>query len=141
MIHHQALKVMAATIWYGGSVALFLKSGELLAEAHPLRPQAFGHLLLSATGVLLGLLKGRWLFSAACVKNLRRIDQLRQPRWWQCYRPRFFVFLALMVSCGAVLSRLAAGNYWLLGGVAALDLSIAVALLSGGRAFWTRVSC
>jgi hypothetical protein len=47
-----------------------------------------------------------------------------------------FFFLALMISAGATLSRVAQDNYLLLCAVAALDLTIAVALLGSSYVFW-----
>ncbi|MCD6527905.1 MAG: hypothetical protein J7K75_13035 [Desulfuromonas sp.] len=61
---------------------------------------------------------------------------MRQPKLWQCYRPRFFLFLSLMIFLGATLSRLASDHYWLLSAVAGLDISVAIALLNGGKIFW-----
>ena len=41
-----------------------------------------------------------------------------------------------MIFLGATLSRLASDHYWLLSAVAGLDISVAIALLNGGKIFW-----
>jgi hypothetical protein len=46
--------------------------------------------------------------------------------------------LALVIVTGALLSRLAHGNYPLLIGVGALDLNVAVALLARSYVYWQR---
>ncbi|MGD2077655.1 MAG: hypothetical protein PVH18_04705, partial [Chloroflexota bacterium] len=58
------------------------------------------------------------------------------PQLWQFFRPRFFLMLAIMILAGATMSRLAAGHYPSLIGVATLDLSLAIALLGSGIIFW-----
>lgn len=138
MIHLQPLSRLAATIWYSGSVFLLLKAADLIMAAGALRPAEYCHLIVPCFGLPFGLLKGYTLFSTVCQKNLLRIRRLARPHWWQCYSARFFLTLVLMIAAGAGLSRLATGNYWLLCGVAALDIGIATALLTGGRMFWTR---
>jgi hypothetical protein len=46
------------------------------------------------------------------------------------------VFLLLMISAGATLSRLALGSYPMLVAVSCLDFSIAIALLGSCPVFW-----
>jgi hypothetical protein len=46
------------------------------------------------------------------------------------------IFLAIIIPTGAWMSKSAAGNYTLLCLVGALDLSIALALLTSSTAFW-----
>ena len=67
---------------------------------------------------------------------LRQIEKLAEPKIWQFFRPVFFMFLFLMILAGAALSRLAHGNYFLLLCIAALDLTIATALLGSSYVFW-----
>jgi hypothetical protein len=136
MIHHQHLNSLAAIIWYIGSIALFAKSGELILAAEELRPEELAHWLVPGSGVVLGWLKGRWIFRRACRKNRLRIIRLEQPKLWQCYRGVFFLMLALMISTGALLSTLAHGHYFGLISVASLDMALAVGLLYGSREFW-----
>lgn len=138
MVQHRTVKFFTATIWYGGSIILLLKSADLICAAQQLRPMEYCHWLIPSFGFPIGALKGYTFFSRACHNNLTRINQLTNPKLWQCYRPQFLFFLLLMVALGATLSRIAQNNYWLLCGVAALDISISTALLTGGRMFWKR---
>ena len=92
--------------------------------------------LAVALALTLGGLKAKFLFSKSCEKNLARIAALHQPKIWQFFKPRFFLFLATMILTGTALSRLAHGHYPLLVGVAILDLSVATALLGSSYVFW-----
>lgn len=132
------LGLLAAAVWYTGSVVLLLKGGSLLLEAEEQRPDDYWHLLAIIAAVLLGAAKGITLFTRACRKNLERIAALEHPRLWQFYRPRFFLLLVSMITLGATLSRMASYDYWFLISVAILDISIAVALLGSSHVFWTR---
>lgn len=136
MAQHRTLKLLAAIIWYVGSIILLLKSAELICAAQQLRPAEYCHWLIPSFGLPIGVLKGYTFFSRTCSKNLTRISLLTKPKPWQCYRPRFLLFLTLMIALGATLSRISQNNYWLLCVVAALDISLSSALLTGGRMFW-----
>jgi hypothetical protein len=119
-------------------MALLLKGLTLLVSAFGIRESPTLPILAIGAGVAVGALKARLLFAPACRRNLRRIDALARPMLWQFYRARFFLFLVAMIALGAWLSRVAAGRYALLLGVAALDLALATALLTGSSAFWRR---
>ena len=133
---HRTLKILAVLLWIIGGIMLIRKASELLLEAHALQSTSPWIWLASASGILLGSLKAKYLFRKACKKNLARIDTLQEPKFWQFYRPNFFLFLALMIGTGATLSRLAHGNFPFLLSVAVLDLSIATALLGSSPVFW-----
>ena len=130
------LKLQAALVWYSGSVVLFVKSASLLIEAEMLSPDQVWVWLAILGGLVLGGVKAKHIFSRTCIKNLRRIDALEEPKFWQFYRIRFFIFLLTMVILGTFLSRLAQGNYPMLITVALVDFSVATALLGSGRCFW-----
>lgn len=132
----RTLNILAALIWYIGGLVLLLKGSSLLLEAEALRAGAAWPWLAGLAGLLFGSLKARYLFSWSCRKNLARIAALRRPRIWQCYRPKFFAALALMILAGAISSRLAHHNYPLLIGVGTLDLSLATALFGSSLIFW-----
>jgi len=134
----RTLKMLAAVVWYIGGIVLLLKAGSLLFEAAELKPHFGWPAAAVVTGLFAGGLKGRFLFSKSCEKNLARISRLRQPRIWQFYRPWFFPALLIMILTGATLARLAHGNYAFLIAVALLDLSIAIALLVSSYVFWRR---
>lgn len=130
--------MLAAIVWLTGSVVLLFKSGSLLLEATELHPKWFWPAVSAVVGVAVGGLKARFIFRTSCHKNLSRIATLPRPKVWQFFSPRFFILLTLMISVGIFLSRMAEGNYAMLLGVAALDLTIAVALLGSSPVFWQR---
>lgn len=113
-----------------------LKGWRLLAEANTLQPDLVWPWLAITAGVLIGMTKAKLLFIRSCRKNLERIDALEHPGIWQCFRPRFFLFLLAMIMAGAILSNQAQNNYLFLLGVAVLDFSIASALYVSSYVFW-----
>ncbi len=133
---HRFLKFLAALTWYGGAVALAIKGVGLLWEAQAQKAGPGWVWLALAIGLAAGLVKGATLFSFSCKRNLDRIDGLSSPKLWQFFRPRFFLFLALMVSLSALLSGMAHGHHISLLAVGALDLSIATALFGSSYVFW-----
>ena len=135
-VSHHTLKVLAALAWYAGGLVLLIKGGSLLMEAAAIRPDKHWPWTAAAIAVLIGGIKARYLFNSYCRKNLARIAALVRPKIWQFFRPVFFTLLFLMILAGAVLSKLAHGNYSLLLCVATLDLAIASALLGSSCVFW-----
>ena len=136
IVSHRNLIGVATLFWYGGCVALSLKAASLLIEAEALKPQENLHWLVFLGGIIVGILKGEFLFKKSWHNNVMRINSLGRPHIWQCFRPRFFFFMGLMIMFGATLSRLAHNNYTFLIIVAGIDLSIAAALLWSSRSFW-----
>ncbi len=132
----QRAKLAAALVWYAGGLVLALKGWRLLVEAEALQPGKTWPWLPLAIGVIAGGIKARFLFARACRRNLERIAAMEHPAVWKCFRPRFFIFLLAMVAAGGVLSRSAHGSYTFLMAVAALDLTIATALLGSSYVFW-----
>ena len=112
------------------------KAVVLVVEAEALRPDGGWPIIAVFVGVAAGLVKARFLFNKACRKNLARIDALERPMVWGFFRPWFFFFLSLMILSGATSSNKAHGNYPFLIGLAALDLTIATALLASSVVFW-----
>lgn len=129
------LIVLAALVWYSGGIALLLKGSALIKSAYVIDSQAFWTFAAPLLGVIAGLLKGHFLFSKSCKKNIQRIRSLATPRLWQCFRPGMLLFLAIIIPTGAWMSRAAAGNYTFLCLVGALDLSISFALLTSSIVF------
>jgi hypothetical protein len=80
------------------------------------------------------MVKARYLLLKSYRKNLERIANLQDPRWWQFYRPQFFAALAVMIAFGVSSSRLAAGHFGALCVVGAVDLSVGTALFLSGLA-------
>ena len=108
---------------------MLLKGVSLVLEARRLAPGNVWPGLVLVSGVIIGTIKARYIFSRACRKNLIRINTLARPKWWQFFRPGFFVFLALMIIAGATLSRLSHGHYPFVLAVALLDVSVATGLI------------
>jgi len=133
---HRTLKILAVLVWLVGGVMMMRKASELFLEAHQLVAAPIWVWLSLGLGLLIGSLKAKFIFRTSIKKNLVRINALATPRFWQFYRPVFFLMLAIMISTGITLSRLAHGNPPFLLSVAALDLSIATALLTSSRVFW-----
>ena len=134
-VSKSTLKIVSGFVWLSGSIVLLLKSASLLAQAIALRPGETWTWLAVAAALLLGGAKAQYLFGGFCRKNLDRIAALDDPRLWQAFRPGFYVFLTTMVLLGAILSRLATGNYPALMALVILDISIAIALLGSIRVF------
>lgn len=135
-VSRQTLVVLAALTWVIGGFILLLKGGDLWREADELRPGNPWLWFAVAGGAVVGALKIHYIFSHACRKNLERIANLGDPRLWQFFRPRFFFFLALMITAGAVASHGAQGNFPSLIAVATIDFSLAVALLGSSLGFF-----
>jgi hypothetical protein len=132
---HRTLKILAALTWITGGVVLLLKGGSLAIEAWELQSHGIFNYFPLLTGIPIGGIKARYLFSRSCRKNLKRIASLQDPKIWQFFRPGFFLFLISMVVLGTWLSRISHGRYVMLIGVSTLDLTISVALLGSLYAF------
>jgi hypothetical protein len=138
IVSGKTLKILAALLWYIGSIILLQKGGSLLSEAELLRPEDGWPWQVVILGIFLGGMKAKFIFNKSCQKNLDRIETLLKPKIWQFFRIRFFVALILMVFVGVTLSMLAHNNYPMLISVGLLDLSIGVALLGSSYVFWKR---
>lgn len=136
MVRAGRLNILAALVWYLGGVILLMKGGSLLLASASLFPGPEWPWVVGGGGLLLGFVKGKWLFSKSCKKNLRRISSLKNPRLWQFFSPVFFLLLLLMITAGVILSRLAHTSFPVLVGVVVLDLAVGAALLVSGRVFW-----
>jgi len=132
----RSLVILSALFWYGGGFVLLIKGASLAIEACRLGSGSFWPGVILVSGVIIGIVKARYLFARSCRKNLSRINALAQPRWWQFFRPGFFIFLVLMIAAGATLSRLSQGNYHFLLAVALLDFSVAVGLIGSSYVYW-----
>jgi hypothetical protein len=129
------LIVLAAFVWFSGGIALLLKGSALIKSAYAIDSQSLWTFAAPLLGVIAGLLKGKFLFSKSCKKNIKRIRLLDDPRVWHCFRPGMLIFLAIIIPAGAWMSRAAAGNFTYLCLVGALDLSISFALLTSSIVF------
>ena len=132
----RSLVILSALFWYGGGFVLLIKGASLAIAACRLDSSSFWPGMVLASGVAIGIVKARYLFARSCRKNLSRINALAQPRWWQFFRPGFFIFLVLVMAAGATLSHLSQGNYHFLLAVALLDFSVAVGLIGSSYVYW-----
>lgn len=137
-VSQRSLIIVAAIIWYTGGIVLLLKGSMLIKQAHTLDADSIWAVVAALFGMGIGFVKGRVLFSKSCKKNIERIKTIADPIVWQCFRPGMLVFLAIMISAGAWMSRAATGNYTFLCLVGALDLSISFALLTSSLVFWKK---
>lgn len=135
---HLTLKRIAAFVWYTGVAVLLVKSGGLFLEAERGGIPSIWVATAIGCGLLIGLLKAKYLFVGICKKNLARIYALEQPMIWQGYRVRFYFFLFLMVSLSKYMYRLVQGNNQMLLALAVLELSIGIALLGSSYCFWRK---
>ncbi len=132
----QTLKILALLVWYFGVVVLILKSAYLFINISTLGVSTSIIILLIIVGFILGLLKAKYLFVKFCDKNIRRIEGLKNPKIWQFYRARFFLFLVSMITLGSYLSKQFQTEYLHISILATVELSIATALLFSGNRFW-----
>ena len=135
-VSQRTLRIIAAIIWYTGGFVLLAKGSVLIKNAYLIDARSIWTTMAPILGIIIGLLKGRFLFSKSCRKNIKRINALIDPRIWQCYRPGMLIFLAIVIPTGAWMSRAASGNFTFLCLVGALDISLACALLSSSIVFW-----
>jgi len=138
VVSNRSLRILAALLWYIGSIILLLKGNSLLSEAEVLKPEEGWPWQVALLGIFLGGLKAKFIFNKSCQKNLDRIDLLIKPKIWQFFRIRFFAALTLMILLGLTLSMLAHNNYPMLISVALLDISIGIALLGSSYVFWKK---
>ncbi len=129
--------MLAATVWYGGGIALLLKGSSYVLAAADLHVHEVVPWLVAGVGLVVGSLRGRAAFARGCRKNLARIHTLDDPRVWQFFRPGFFLALIPMVVAGILLRTLAdTGGFWAETAVGSLELMISLALLTSSVEFW-----
>jgi hypothetical protein len=131
----RTLNTLAGLTWYAGALALLSKGTRLLLQAESITPGWIWPWVALVSGLLVGVIKARYLLFARCQENLSRIARLPHPRWWQFFHPRFFLFLAVVITLGITASRLAEGHYAALCVIGAVDLSVGVGLFLSGLAF------
>ncbi|HIE34646.1 MAG TPA: hypothetical protein EYP79_00415 [Campylobacterales bacterium] len=133
------LKILAAVVWYIGAIVLFFKGIALLMEAGEIKSNKLAILLGIFFAFLVGIVKTKFIFIKSCKRNIKRIEELKNPKIWQFYRPSFFIFLITMISLGAYLSYISKGKFWLLVSVGTLDLALSFALLLSSIVFWNNL--
>ena len=118
---------------------LVIKGCVMLKAAFNLDSAIFLIVITVLCGVLIGLIKAKFIFTHALKKNLKRIQALSMPVYpWQCYRVGFFIFLATVITLSKFMTSWSEGHYVYIQLIAALGFSIATALLSTGFLFWRK---
>ena len=130
------LKIFAAIVWILGGLILFVKGYLLLKEANSISFNMENISMVLVVAFILGQIKSKFIMEKFCKKNLIRITELREPKIYQFFEFHFFLFLALMISTGLLLSGFAAGNYNYLLMIGALDLTLSTALLKSSTQFF-----
>ncbi len=129
---------LAALVWYTGFVVLVAKSSTLFLDALKGGADQIFILIAISCGIVIGKIKAKYLFYNIGKKNIDRINLLLNPKLWQFYRKRFFVFLFSMILLGQFLSGVAHGENLALIALAVLELSIAFALVLSSHCFWEK---
>ena len=132
----KTLILLSAIIWIGGGFQLLYKGVSLIKKAMVIDPNTTMIYVIVIVGILIGLVKNKFIMSKFCVKNINRINNLTNPKIHQFYEAKFFFFLTLMILTGFTLSRLAEGNYSFLLAVATLDFALTTALLTSSRIYF-----
>ena len=127
---------LAAMVWYTGVIVLITKSCTLLIEAYKGDTNLIYILMAFICGIVIGIIKAKYMFYNIGKRNINRINLLANPKLWQFYRKRFFVFLFSMITLGKFLAGAARGNNMALIALAVLETSIAFALLLISHCFW-----
>ena len=130
------LKIFAAIVWILGGLILFVKGYLLLKEANSISFNMENISMVLVVAFILGQIKSKFIMEKFCKKNLIRITELREPKIYQFFEFHFFLFLALMISAGLLLSGFAAGNYNYLLMIGALELTLSTALLKSSTQFF-----
>ena len=137
-ISKKHLIIISAIVWYSGSISLAIKSLSLFNNAYDIYSNNAVIIIALLTGIIIGLIKGKYIFVKSCKKNIFRINNLQNIKLWLFFKPSFMIALAVMITTGSLLSKWAEGNYYSLIAVAILDLTISVALFYSSFAFWKK---
>lgn len=126
---------LAALIWFTGVVVLLVKSVTIIREAIEVGVPVPVAVSALAAGVIIGMVKAKYLFIRICKKNIERIQALESPKIWQAYRTRFYFFLILMITFGKYAYHFSNSSAFWLTALAILELSISTALFISGNCF------
>ena len=132
----------AAVIWCIGVFSTAVKGHALLVAAGELdQPAWFSELPLATVCLasVVGILKGYFLFSKINNKNIDRILGMGNlPRWHQCYRWQFYVFLPTVIGTSAVLTKIYSEELAVLLVFGGMDIVVSWALFVSLRCFYMR---
>lgn len=126
---------LAALVWFTGVVVLLVKSVTIIREAVEIGAPVPVAISALAAGIVIGMIKAKYLFIHICKKNIERIQALESPKIWQAYRTRFYFFLVLMITFGKYAYHFSNSSAFWLMALAILELSISTALFISGNCF------
>ena len=133
--------VFAALFWICGAVSTGMKAYELLKTAEILDSSKgkYRFTVLVLLGVVLGFLQCYFVFVKVCNKNIDRILNLSsEPRWHECYRWQFYIFLACVIAIGAATTKVYAEDFWVIGINGCLDTMVSISLSFSLIVFYVR---
>lgn len=126
---------LAALVWFAGVLVLLFKSVVMLIEAVKIGAPVSVTVSAVIAGLVIGMIKAKYLFIHICKRNIKRIFALKSPKIWQFYRIKFFFFLFLMITLGNYAYRLSSNSVFLLFTLSVLELPISTALAISGKCF------
>lgn len=132
----KTLTLLSAIVWIFGGLVLFFKGYLLLKEANSISYNMENISMVLVVAFIIGQIKSKFIMEKFCDKNLARIKNLKEPKIYQFFELRFFLFLVLMISTGLLLSGFASGNYNYLLFIGAIDLTLSTALLKSSTRFF-----
>lgn len=130
----RSLKILAGSIWLIVGIGLASVGFRFVFGLH--EGGEAGSVAGIAASLLLGagigILKGRYVLSRTARRNRRRIEALKEPRFWKVFTRNFYVLILGMMLLGRGLRALAArdllGGYTGVGGIyIGIGLALAVA--------------
>ena len=133
----QRLQQIAGFVWVTVGLFLIYRGSGLYSLAVMEQNTSKGALIISVIlGVVLGILKGKFVLSKTALRNRNRISQLVPPlRIHQVFSGPFYGFIAGMMILGFLLREF--NGY--LGGyvvVASIYCGIGMALIAASRVYW-----
>ena len=126
---HEMLYIIAGIIWGIGAWACADQAMILIRSVSVTFPvNSVETIATLSTSAFVGMLLAYFFFAPLAVRNIRRLEQLKYPRWYQSYRLRFYLMLCVFDGGVILLTTLFAKDSiskLVMGGV---DLTIAFSL-------------
>lgn len=140
MFSSRHMLLLARLTLVAGFFALLAASWQLFHRALDAEHLASWQLLwLIPLAVLTGWGKARFVMRKKMQSNALRLASSPGRLWpWQLYPPTLFAFIGSMILTMAILKRVYAHDGLVLGLLGAVDLAVAVALLTASREYRAR---
>ena len=121
--------MLAALIWLLGAIACGDLGMKLLVPPSDPTPLSQEDLYTSiGTAIVVGILLGATFFRRLANENCDRINNLHEPKCWECYRIRFYIFLVVFDGGSVLVSDYFAKDTLSRLIIGTIDLTICVAL-------------